>query len=50
MKQKLQWFKDKFQAMVINRFGKIENKHEMYLENKKILSEHYHYITMYRNR
>ena len=26
--------------MVINRFGKIENKHEMYIENKKITSEH----------
>ena len=23
----------KFQAMVINRFGKMENKHEMYIEN-----------------
>ena len=40
----IQWFKDnfmivnpgKFQAMVINRFGKMENKHEMYIENKKI--------------
>ena len=30
----------KFQAMVINRFGKMENKHEMYIENKKITSEH----------
>ena len=29
----------KFQAMVINRFGKMENKHEMYIENKKI-TEH----------
>ena len=44
----IQWFKDnfmivnpgKFQAMVINRFGKMENKHEMYIENKKITSEH----------
>ena len=42
------WFKDnfmivntgKFQAMVVNRFGKMENKHEMYIENKKITSEH----------
>ena len=31
----------KFQAMVINRFGKMENKHEMYIEKKKITSEHY---------
>ena len=30
----------KFQAMVINRFGKMENKHEMYIENKKITLEH----------
>ena len=29
----------KFQAMVINSFGKMENKHEMYIENKKITSE-----------
>ena len=44
----IQWFNDdfmivnpgKFQAMVINRFGKMENKHEMYIENKKITSEH----------
>ena len=44
----IQWFKDKlmivnpgkFQAMVTNRFGKMENKHEMYIENKKITSEH----------
>ena len=41
----IHWFKDnfmivnpgKFQAMVISRFGKIENKHEMYIENNKIL-------------
>ena len=26
----------KFQAMIINRFGKMENKHD----NKKITSEH----------
>ena len=26
--------------MIINRFGKMENKHEMYIENKKITSEH----------
>ena len=30
----------KFQAMVINRFGKMINKHEMYIKNKKITSEH----------
>ena len=30
----------KFQAMVINSFGKMENKHEMYIENKKITWEH----------
>ena len=31
----------KFQAMVINRFGKMENKlHKMYIDNKKISSEH----------
>ena len=30
----------KFQAMVISRFGKMENKHEMYIENKKITREH----------
>ena len=30
----------KFQAMVINRFGKLENKHEMYFDNKKITLEH----------
>ena len=29
----------KFQAMVINRFVKMENKDEMYIENKKITSE-----------
>ena len=40
----IQWFKDnfrivnpgKFQAILINRFGKMENKHEMYIEHKKI--------------
>ena len=45
----IQWFKDnfmivnpgKFQAMVINKFGKMENKHEMYIGNKKLTSEHY---------
>ena len=45
----IQWFKDnfmivnpgKFQAMVINRFGKMKNKHEMCIENKKIRSEYY---------
>ena len=44
----IQWFKDtfmivnpsKFQEMVINRFRKTENKQEMYIENKKITSEH----------
>ena len=44
----IQWFKDnfmivnpsKFQVMVISRFGKIASKHEMYIENKKITSEH----------
>ena len=30
----------KFQAMIINRFGKMENRHEMYIDNKKITSEH----------
>ena len=43
----IQWFNDnfmivnpgKFQAMVINRFGKIGSKHEIYIKNKKI-SEH----------
>ena len=30
----------KFQVMVISRFGKIASKHEMYIENKKITSEH----------
>ena len=31
----------KFQAMIINRFGKMENKlHKMYIDNKKISSEH----------
>ena len=45
----IQWFKDnfmivnpgKFQAMTINRFGKMENEHEMYIDNKKITSEHF---------
>ena len=31
---------DTFQAMIINRFGKMENKQEMYIDNKKITSEH----------
>ena len=43
----IQWFKDnfmivnpgKFQAMV-NRFGNMENKHQMHIDNKKITSEH----------
>ena len=38
----IQWFKDnfmivnhgKFQAMVINKCGKLENKHEMYIDNR----------------
>ena len=30
----------KFQAMIISRFGKMENRHEMYIDNKKITSEH----------
>ena len=30
----------KFQAMVINRYGKLENKHEMYIDDKKLTSEH----------
>ena len=42
----IQWYKDnfvivnpgKFQAMIINRLGKMEKKHEMYIENKKITS------------
>ena len=42
----IQWFKGnfmivnpgKFQAMIINRFGKMENKHEMYIDKKKIAS------------
>ena len=44
----IQWFNDnfmivnpeKFQAIIINRFGKMENKHEIYIDNKKITSEH----------
>ena len=44
----IQWFKDnfmilnsvKFQPMVIHRFGKRENKHEMFIENNKVTSEH----------
>ena len=30
----------KFQVMVINRFGKTENKHEIFIGNKKTTSEH----------
>ena len=30
----------KFQETVINRFGKMKNKHEMCIKNKKITSEH----------
>ena len=44
----IQWFKDnfmivnpgKFLGMIINRFGKMKNKHEMYMGNKEITSEH----------
>ena len=43
----IQWFKDnfmivnpgKFQAMVMNRCGKLENKHEKYIDNNKLTSE-----------
>ena len=31
----------KLQAMVITSFSKMENIHEMYIENKKITSEHF---------
>ena len=45
----IQWFKDniiivnpgKFQSIIINRFGKMENKHKIYIENKKITSENF---------
>ena len=30
---------DKFQAMIINRFGKKESKHKMYIYNKKITED-----------
>ena len=30
----------RFQAMIIKRFGKMENNIEMYIDNKKITSEH----------
>ena len=42
----IQWFKDNFMILnprkfqTINRFGKMENKHEIIIENKKITSEH----------
>ena len=42
----IQWFKDNFMILnprkfqAINRFGKMENKHEIIIENKKITSEH----------
>ena len=44
----IQWFRDnfmivnpvKFQVMIMKKFGKTGNKHEMYIENKKITSEH----------
>ena len=43
----IQWLRDnflivnpgKFQALVIYRFRRMENKHEMYIANKKITSE-----------
>ena len=30
----------KFQAMIISRFGEMENNHETYIDNKKTTSEH----------
>ena len=30
----------KLQAMIINRFGKMQNKHEMYIKNNRAKSEH----------
>ena len=44
----IQWFKDnfmivnpgKFQTMVINRFGKMENRHKIYIDDKKLTSKH----------
>ena len=44
----IQWFKENFmivspgtfQVMAINSIGKIENKYEMYIDNKKITLEH----------
>ena len=30
----------KFQAMVINRFGKMENRHKIYIDDKKLTSKH----------
>ena len=30
----------KFQAVSISRYKKMENKHEMHIENKKVTSEH----------
>ena len=30
----------KLQAMIINRFEKMENKDEMYIDRKKITSQH----------
>ena len=30
----------KFQAMVINRFGKMENRRQIYFDDKKLTSEH----------
>ena len=44
----IQWFKNnfifvnpgKFQVMAINKFRKMENKHKMYIEHEKMISEH----------
>ena len=30
----------KFQAMLINRFGKMKNKYKIYIENMKVTSEY----------
>ena len=30
----------KFKAVIINRFGEMENKHEAYIDSKKTTSEH----------
>ena len=44
----IQWFKNnfifvnpgKFQVMAINKFRKMENNHEMYIEHEKMILEH----------